>query len=163
MVRALAAAAAAIALMSTTLLAAPAAMAGDVSGSASSALLAGPWSAVSLRGSDPGVGMGYTLFLRDVAGDGSAYRGYFRFHYQDGRTGKRIRVRVVPTGRYTVDIVMPGGSLADGTKVLKGTIGQGDGSLTVRKCWTELPWTTKANSGSFCWFQGETLEEQMNS
>ena len=51
-----------------------------------------------------------------------------------------------------VTLVMPGGSLASGTKTLTGTLGQ-DGSIFFPKCYKQFSWATKSYADKMCWFQ----------
>jgi hypothetical protein len=80
-----------------------------------------------------------------------AYDGVLRFHFQDGTTGRRIKVGVTAEGS-KVTLVMPGGSLATGAKTLTGTIGQ-DGSIYFKNCQTQLPYVTRKTAPEMCLFQ----------
>ena len=75
--------------------------------------LAGHWNSASLRIN----GMGYSLSLTDASDPAGAYDGVLLFHFEDGRLGPKTKVGVVLDGS-KVTLVMPGGSLASGTKTL---------------------------------------------
>jgi hypothetical protein len=100
--------------------------------------------------------VGYSLRLTPAdSGPGNAYTGVLRFHFQDGRRGKPIKVGIATTGSgvgMKVAMVLPGGSLASGKRVLTGTLGE-DGSFTFLKCAAYLPHVTKATAPDFCMFQ----------
>ena len=110
--------------------------------------LAGRWNSAALRMDD----VGYSLKLPpSEGGTADAYDGVLRFHFQDGTTGRRIKVGVTAEGS-TVSLVMPGGSLATGAKTLTGTIGQ-DGSIYFKNCQTQLPYVTRKTAPEMCLFQ----------
>ena len=110
--------------------------------------LSGRWNSVTLRQN----GMGYSLRL--TAADQNptdAYDGVLRFHYQDGRLGRKVKVGVAVDGA-KVTMVLPGGSLADGTRTLTARIGE-DGSFTFAKCQTLLQYVTRRSAPEMCMFQ----------
>lgn len=109
--------------------------------------LAGHWNSASLRIN----GMGYSLSLTDASDPAGAYDGVLLFHFEDGRLGPKTEVGVVLDGS-KVTLVMPGGSLASGTKTLTGTLGQ-DGSIFFPKCYKQFSWATKSYADKMCWFQ----------
>ena len=109
--------------------------------------LAGHWNSASLRIN----GMGYSLSLTDASDPAGAYDGVLLFHFEDGRLGPKTKVGVVLDGS-KVTLVMPGGSLASGTKTLTGTLGQ-DGSIFFPKCYKQFSWAAKSYADKMCWFQ----------
>ena len=109
--------------------------------------LAGHWTSSSLRTD----GVGYTLSLTATSSPTSTYAGVLVFHFQDGRLGKRIRVGLAQEGN-DLTMVMPGGSLASGSKTLSGSVGQ-DGSIYVKNCQRQLAYVTKATAPEMCLFQ----------
>jgi hypothetical protein len=109
--------------------------------------LSGRWNSAALRQNQ----VGYSLTLAAANSPANTYSGVLRMHFQDGTLGKRTKVGVAKKGS-KVTMVLPGGSVANGTKVLQGSIGQ-DGSLFFPNCQTQLAYVTKKTAGTMCLFQ----------
>ena len=106
--------------------------------------LAGKWNSASLRMD----GVGYSLAITPFEAGSTrpnAYQGVVRFHFQDGRLGKRMPVQLTQRGS-KLTMAMPG------KPTVSGTLGQ-DGSITFAGCQAQLKWATRANADSMCWFQ----------
>jgi hypothetical protein len=125
--------------------AAHAAGSGRVGGvAAATPSLTGTWNSASLRMD----GIGYSLAVTPFEAGSArphAYQGVVRFHFQDGRLGKRISVQLTQHGS-KITMAMPG------KPAVSGTLGQ-DGSITFAGCQAQLKWATKSNADSMCLFQ----------
>ena len=110
--------------------------------------LSGRWNSAALRMD----GVGYSLRLTAADSDPvNAYTGVLRFHFQDGTLGRRIRVGVVVDGS-EVTMVLPGGSLASGSRTLTAELAQ-DGSMTFTGCQKRLAHVTRRTAPEMCMFQ----------
>ena len=117
-----------------------------VAGSAAAAApsIVGTWNSASLRMN----GVGYSLAITSFEAGSArprAYQGFVRFHFQDGRLGKRLTVQLTQHGS-KVTMAMPG------KPTVSGTLGQ-DGNITFAGCQAQLKWATKANADAMCLFQ----------
>jgi hypothetical protein len=113
--------------------------------------LAGSWNAASRRDGGPGYSMKVTAADADP---GNAYSAVLRFHFQDGKTGKRVKAGLLQNGSKVWMVLNGKGGFADSTNpnIMKGSIGQ-DGSMYFPTCYKQLAYVTKKMAPEMCLFQ----------
>jgi hypothetical protein len=118
--------------------------------------LAGKWQSSSLTQN----GFGYVLRLTSaspIPGGSDAYNGRMRFRAPRGRTGPWFKVALAigesTRDGYLVTMVVPGGSIASGRKMMTGQLFSQDGSMYFPKCSALLPRAMKGQEDTDCRFQ----------
>jgi hypothetical protein len=113
--------------------------------------LSGSWNSASRRGGDPGYSMKVTAADADP---GNAYFVMLRFHYQDGRVGRRIKAGMATEGNGLMLVLNGKGGLMDPSNpnIMMGTLGQ-DGSMYFPTCYKQLKFVTKKMAPTMCLFQ----------
>lgn len=113
--------------------------------------LAGAWNAASRRDGGPGYSMKVTSADADP---GNAYNAVLRFHFQDGKVGKRVKAGIVQNGSKVWLLLNGKGGFANpkNPNIMKGSLGQ-DGSMYFPTCYKQLDYVTKKMAPEMCLFQ----------